>query len=369
MSFIDHFAMIEDPRSHINMKHDFLDILLLTVSAVMSGAEGWKDIKEFGDEKLAWLREYRSFSNGVPVDDTIARVVRAIDPVQFNGAFINWVNEIRGEHGREQIALDGKTLRRSHNGAGQPALHSITAWGHECGLVLAQLKSAGKKNEQASVLEMLDILNIQGAHITADAMNTQKKIARKIAAKGGDYTLCLKANHKTLHEEIRAYFHKVKRDAADKLTVHEEVDAGHGRVEKRTCRQLPVTEWISEAEKWSGLQTVIEMERERHLPGEEVETETQYYISSLGLDAARVAQGIRRHWEVENKAHWVLDVAFKEDDSRIRSGDGAENVGIIRRFCLNLARLHPQKNSMRGKLKQAGWSDARRAEILFGQAT
>ena len=151
--------------------------------------------------------------------------------------------------------------------------------------------------------------------------------------------------------------------------MHEEVDAGHGRVEKRTCRQLPVTEWISEAEKWSGLQTVIEMERERHLPGEEVETETQYYISSLGLDAARVAQGIRRHWEVENKAHWVLDVAFKEDDSRIRSGDGAENVGIIRRFCLNLARLHPQKNSMRGKLKQAGWSDARRAEILFGQAT
>ena len=143
--------------------------------------------------------------------------------------------------------------------------------------------------------------------------------------------------------------------------MYEEVDAGHGRVEKRTCRQLRVTEWISEAEKWSGLQTIIEMERERHLPGEEVETETQYYISSLPLDAVRVAQGIRRHW--------VLDVAFKEDDCRIRSGDGAENVGIIRRFCLNLARLHPQKNSMRGKLKQAGWSDARRAEILFGQAT
>ena len=232
--------------------------------------------------------------------------------------------------------------------------------------MLAQLKSAGKKNEQASVLAMLDLLNIKGAHITADAMNTQKKIARKVHAKGGDYTLCVKANHKTLHEEIKAYFHKVKRDAADKLTVHEEVDADHGRVEKRSCRQLRVTEWISEAEKWSGLQTIIEMERERHLPGEQVKTETQYYISSLGLAAARVAQGIRRHWEVENKAHWVLDVAFKEDDCRIRIGDGAENVGIIRRFCLNLARLHPQKNSMRGKLKQD--SDARRAEILFGQA-
>ena len=144
------------------------------------------------------------------------------------------------------------------------------------------------------------------------------------------------------------------------------VDGGHGRVEKRTCRQLPVSDWVSGAVQWPGLQTVIEMERERHLPGKAVETDIQYCISSLPVDAQRVAQGIRRHWEVENKAHWVPDVAFREDDSRIRKGDGAENVGIIRRFCLNLARLDPGKSSMRGKLKQAGWSDTRRAAILFG---
>ena len=160
MSFIEHFATIDDPRRDYNVKHDFLDILLLTVSAVISGAEGWKDIKEFGDEKLGWLRRYRSFHNGIPVDDTIARVVRAIDPAQFNRAFINWVNEIRREQGQEQIALDGKTLRRSHDGERQPALRSITAWGHGCELMLAQMKSAGKKNEQASVLTMLDMLNI-----------------------------------------------------------------------------------------------------------------------------------------------------------------------------------------------------------------
>ena len=145
MAFIDHFATIDDPRSHINRKHDFLDSLFLTVSAVLSGAEGWKDIKEFGDEQLDWLRPYRSFSNGIPVDDTMARVVRAIDPEQFNRAFLSWVNEVRRAPGQEQIALDGKTLRRSHDGERQSALHSITAWGHDCGLVLAQLKSFGEE--------------------------------------------------------------------------------------------------------------------------------------------------------------------------------------------------------------------------------
>ncbi len=216
-------------------------------------------------------------------------------------------------------------------------------------------------------MAMLEMLQVKGAHITADAMNTQKKIARKMHDKGGDYTWSLKDNHKTLRNEIQAYFHKVTRDAPATLAVHEEVDGGHGRVEKRVCRQLPVSEWVSGAAKWPGLQTVIEMERERHLPGQEVEREIHYYISSLPVDAERVAQGIRRHWEVENKAHWVLDVGFH--DSRIRKGDGAENVAIIRRFRLNLARLDPRKNSMRGKLKQAGWSDTRRAEILFGVDT
>ena len=369
MSLLTHLATIEDPRRDINKKHDLLDLLFLTVSAVMSGAEGWKDIQEFGDEKLEWLRRYRPFLNGIPVDDTIARVVRALDPEQFNRAFIDWVNEVRAASGQEQIALDGKTLRRSHDGEKHTALHSITAWGHECGLVLAQMKSQGKKNEQSSVMEMLELLQVKGAHITADAMNTQKKIAQKIHKKGGDYTLSLKDNHKTLRKEIQAYFHKVTRDAPQQVAVHEEVDGGHGRVERRTCRQLPADEWVSGAARWPGLQTLIEMERERRLPGKAVETEIHYYISSLPVNAQRVAQGIRRHWEVENKAHWVLDVAFKEDDSRIRKGDGAENVAIIRRFCLNLARLDPRKNSMRGKLKQAGWSDTRRAEILFGVDT
>lgn len=367
MSFIEHFSEVNDPRTHINVKHDFLDVLFLSVSAVLSGAEGWKDIKEFGDEKLEWLRQYREFANGIPVDDTIARIIRAISPEEFNRAFINWVNEVRTEKGQEQIAIDGKTLRHSFDGERHTALHSITAWSKSQGLVLAQLKSTGKKNENASVIEMLNILNIKGALISADAMNTQRKIVDKIVEKQADYVLCVKLNQKRLHREIAAYFHKVKRDTPAFIEEYEEIDSGHGRVEVRRYRQLRVSEWISETKHWSNIQTVIEVERERHIKGKKIQQETLYYISSLAPDVKRIGTAIRSHWEVENKVHWVLDVTFKEDDCRIRCGDGAENVAIIRRFALNLARLHPQKNSMRGKLKQAGWSDQFRSELIFGQ--
>lgn len=252
MSFIEHFAIVDDPRKNINVKHDLLDVLFLTVSAVISGAEGWKDIEEFGLEKLEWLRLYRPFANGIPVDDTIARIVRVLDPAQFNQAFINWVNEVRRDKGQEQIAIDGKTLRHSYDGEKLTALHSITAWSRSQGLILAQLKSSGRKNENASVLTMLDMLNINGAHVTADAMNSQKKIVSKIRQRGGDYTLCIKANHKHLREEIKAYFHKMKREDEQLIAVHEQSNGGHGRVEKRVCRQLRVSEWITEAAQWEG---------------------------------------------------------------------------------------------------------------------
>lgn len=274
---------------------------------------------------------------------------------------------MRTEQGQEQIAIDGKTLRHSFDGERHTALHSITAWSKSQGLVLSQLKSSGKKNENASVIDMLNLLNIKGALISADAMNTQKKIVDKIVAKKADYILCVKANHKKLRDEISAYFHKVKRENPEFIETYDEVDSGHGRIEERTYRQLRLSEWIKEAEQWSNIQTVIEVERTRHIKGKKVQQETLYYISSLTPDAKKVGNAIRSHWEVENKVHWVLDVTFKEDDSRIRTGDGAENVAIIRRFALNLARLHPQKNSMRGKLKQAGWSDGFRSALIFGQ--
>jgi predicted transposase YbfD/YdcC len=366
MSFLSHFSDLSDPRSHINVKHNFLDVMFLAVSAVLSGAEGWSDIEDFGRDKLTWLKQYRRFENGIPVDDTIARIIRVVCPKQLNQAFLNWVNEIRVETGKPQIAIDGKTLRHSYDGDKHTALHSITAWSKDAGIVLAQLKSSGKKNENASVLEMLDTLDIKGALISADAMNSQKKIVAKIQAGQADYVLCIKNNQKSLREEISAYFHKVQRDTPEIIAHDEQTDAGHGRIEVRRCQQLLVSEWITEAKHWEGMRSIIKLERERHVKGKPTTIETQFYISSLGIAPQATSQAIRAHWEVENKAHWVLDVTYKEDDCRIRKDDGAENVGVIRRFCLNMARLHPKKASMRRKLKIAGWADEFRTELIFG---
>jgi predicted transposase YbfD/YdcC len=231
--------------------------------------------------------------------------------------------------------------------------------------VLAQARSEGKKNENTSVLEMLDTLNISGAIVSADAMNTQKKIVTKILKKDGDYVLCVKSNHRKLKEEIAAYSHKVTRDAPEHIQCYEEIDSGHGRIESRHYRQLRISEWIKEGDNWQGIQTIIEVTRQRFIKDKE-QQETLYYISSLAPDIVQISDAIRGHWEVQNKVHWVLDVTFKEHDSRTRKEDGAENVGIIRRFALNLSRLHPSKISMRRKLKRAARVDDFRTEIIFG---
>ncbi len=312
MSFLTHFIDVSDPRTHINVKHDFLDVIFLTVSAVLSGAEGWHDIEVFGRDKLSWFKQYRSFENGIPVDDTIASIIRVIYPKQLNQVFLNWVNEVRVGTGKPQIAIDGKTLCYSYDGDNHTALHSITVWSKEAGLVLAQLKSSGKKNENASVLEMLDTLNIKGALISTDAMNSQTKIVKKIHNDKADYLMCIKNNQKKLRDEISTYFHKVQRDNPEFIARVEHTDAGLGRIEVRRCQQLLINEWISEAKHWAGIRSVIKLARERHIKGKDATTETQYYISSLGVDAKAVSQTIRSHWEVENKAHWVLDVTFKE---------------------------------------------------------
>jgi predicted transposase YbfD/YdcC len=367
MAFMDHFGRVEDPRSRINQRHDLHDILFLTVSAIMSGAEGWKDIKEFGDAKLGWLRQFRAFEEGIPVDDTIARVISALVPEQFLDCFVSWVNEIRSAEGKDVLAIDGKTLRRSHSGNRSSALHMVSVWSCQNRLVLGQSRSVGKKNEIETVMALLESLELQGATVTLDAMSCQRKIAKKITGKGADYLISLKGNQGNLHKQVKAYFHKTHREAPELIEAGqtETTDADHGRIEVRRYRQLAITDWLSEAQGWAGAASVVEVERERHI-GQTMTTETQYYLSSLAVNPQQAAETIRSHWGVENQVHWVLDVAFKEDDSRIRRDNGAENMGMIRRLCMNLARLNTTKNSMRGKLKNAGWNDAFRAELLFG---
>jgi predicted transposase YbfD/YdcC len=366
--FLDSFLSICDPRKEINLKHDLLDILFLTFAAVVSGAGGWAEICEFGVNKLDWLRKFRKFEHGIPSEDTIARVIKLIQSAALNQAFIAWVNGIRQVSDQPQIAIDGKTLRATRDGEKHNALHSITVWCQESDLVLAQLKSVGKKNEHQSVLEALELLDINGAIISVDAMNSQKKIAEKVIEYKADYVFCIKNNHKNLKQEIESYFHKIQRDNPTEIQKYTEIDSGHGRIETRYCQCLPVSDWLQQTAQWAGIKSVISLERTREdkQTGKQ-EIDRQVYISSLPVDAQKIASVIRNHWGVENKVHWILDVVYREDDCRIRKGDGAENVAVIRRFCLNLAKLHPSKSGMKSKLRQAGWNDDFRAEILFGQ--
>lgn len=368
MSFIDYFGSVNDPRKDINVKHELLDVIFLAITGVTSGCEGWKDIYEFGCAKIEWLRKYRPFKNGIPVDDTIARIISALVPEEFTKSFIDWVNELRRYEGKEQISIDGKTLRHSFDsGDRMSALHSVTVWSKSNGLVLAQSRSKGKKNENKTVMELLDLIEINNAIITMDAMNTQRSIEAKLIQRKADYVLPVKENQKNLLEEIQDYFVYMNQKHTEVIlkSTYSEVDAGHGRIENRTYCQLLINELIPEAGKWSGIKTVIEVSRRRELKGH-VENEIQYYISSLPINLPLIADTIRGHWEVENKAHYVLDVTYREDDSRIRRENAAENIAVARRFALNLARLHPKKDSMRGKLKHAMWSDDFRDQIILG---
>jgi len=368
MTFLDYFQELDDPRSHINRKHDLLDILFLTMSAILSGSEGWEGIEEFGQIKLSWLRKYRRFENGIPRHDTIARVISALEPEQLVSCFINWVNEVRSTHGQDIIAIDGKTLRRSHDGERKAALHLISAYCCNTGLVLAQAESKGKKNEIQTVPEVLDLLVLKDCTVTLDAMSCQKKIAEKIRRKKAHYVLALKGNQGKLNDEVKAWAHKMEREGFQGVSHQrfEQIESGHGRIEERYYRQFQVNDWLSQAHSWTDLTTIIEVRRVRHHKDKTSE-ETQYYISSLPLDAERAGKAIRSHWAIENSSHWVLDVTFSEDDCRIRRNHAPENMAAIRRFVMNLAKIDTSvQRSMKRKRQMAGWDDDIRSTLMFG---
>lgn len=370
MCFLDHFERLEDPRSTINRRHDLLDIVFLSVSAVLSGAQGWKDIKDFGDVKLDWLRQFRAFEHGIPVDDTIARVLSALEPEAMMSCFVDWVNELRSAQGADCIAIDGKTFRRSHDGEKQKALHALSAWSSAHGLVLAQMKCSAHSNEIAPAQRLIEMLELKGATLTLDAMHCQRETAKTIVRKQGHYVLSVKNNQPELYEAVVELFEGYEQYGGlpQAAAQFEQTDAGHGRVEERHYACLALPKGYGVFSKWAGLRSLIRVRRSRHVK-DTISTETLYYISSLEPDEPEsIAHAIRSHWEVENKVHWVLDMSYREDDSRIRRGDGAENIGLLRRMCLNLARLHPKKDSMAGKLKAAGWNDQFRAELIFGNS-
>lgn len=364
-SLVTHFQALEDPRLERSRLHNLLDIVAITICAVICGADSWVDVEKYGQAKQDWLRRFLKLPNGIPSHDTFGRVFAAIVPGQFQTCFAGWVQEMAGQLGLKQIAIDGKTLRGSHDRSnGKAALHLVSAWAVENHLTLGQEAVDSKSNEITAIPKLLELLDLEGALVTIDAMGCQKEIAEQVVEQGGDYVLTVKENQPKLYEEIgRLERAALERDYAGARS-HCVQEQGHGRHELRACWVLTDLEELAERAKWPGLQSVIVVVRDRTV-GEQNSCEKHYYISSRKLSAKRFLEVIRGHWGIENSLHWVLDVAFDEDQSRVRKGHGPENFALVRRLALSMLKAEGSKGSIRGKRLIAGWNNDFMEKLLF----
>jgi predicted transposase YbfD/YdcC len=358
---VECFSEIADPRIERTRRHLLSDVLTLAVLAVIAGAEGWEDIAEFGRSKHEWLKQYLSLENGIPSHDTISRVFRALKPNVFNSALMQWMETLHEQLGFQQIAIDGKTLRRSHDRSSmQATLHLVSAWSVANQLVLGQEATAAKSNEITAIPKLLQILELKGAIVTIDAMGCQKEIAQEIVGGGGDYVLAVKDNQPTLHAAISDHFlHLHETDFADcevrRLTT---LDEGHGRHERRTYYVTPLPKSMqSFAADWKQLTSIGQAINITFREGREV-ADIRYFILSLPPQVKRFATAVRGHWSIENSLHWTLDMAFREDESRIRKDHGPENFATLRRTALGLIKKDKSKGSVKKKRKRAGWNNA-----------
>jgi predicted transposase YbfD/YdcC len=365
MDFLDIFGQLDDPRIERKKLHPMPEILLLTLCAVICGAESWDDIEMFGKSKLDFLRQYLPYEHGIPSDDTVRRFFRAIDTTQFQRLFVEWIRLwLSPEVAGKVVAIDGKTLRGSHD-SGQSPIHLVSAFASEARIVLGQVKTSEKSNEITAIPELLKWLDVRGAIVTIDAMGCQKAIAENIIDKGGDYLLALKGNQSGLHDDVRLHFEQPAPSSLARMTRSESVDKGHGRIEVRQCRVSTDIDWLRERHpEWKNLGSIIAIDSER-LIGETTSRETRYFISSSLTSAPQMLAAVRLHWGIENQLHWVLDMSFGEDQSRIRKDNAPTNVGIIRHAALNMIR-QAQKNrvSIKRMRKAAGWDDSVLTDIL-----
>jgi predicted transposase YbfD/YdcC len=366
---LTHLSRIDDPRSEKNRLYPLEEVLLLCICAVVSGADGWQSIADFGRNKLVWLRGYLPFVNGMPSADCLGWVMARLPQRRFQECFIAWTRSVAQLCDGEVVALDGKTLRRSHDrNRGQRALHMVSAWADANGLSLGQVATDAKSNEITAIPQLLALLEIKGCIVTIDAMGCQTAIARQIVDQGADYILAVKDNQPELHAAIHEDFETAA--AADfagvNATRHEEVDGGHGRCEVRRCWLVDDLRTLPEAERWAKLRGIAMVEAERHVEGQ-ISHERRYYITSLAGDAGQVAHGVRAHWGVENQLHWRLDVTFDEDDCRIRRDHAPANFNTLRHFAINLLKHAAPSMSTKRKRFKAALDDRFRANVVFGQ--
>ncbi len=363
--FLEHFKDLSDPRQRGKVIYPLDEVLLLCLLAVLAGAETFVDIARFGQKKLALLRRFRPFRDGTPAHDHLGDIFAVLDAESFQRCFVSWVAKLTGV-AAEVVAIDGKTLRRSYQEKGAKApVHMISAFAARQRLVLGQIKVADKSNEIAAIPKLLDMLAIEGAIVTIDAMGCQRAIARKIIDKKADYVLALKGNQGTLHDDVELFAAEQKAAGfADAETSrHEEVDGDHGRIETRTTTVIHDVAWLQERHGWPGMRGLVMVESRREI-GERVERERRFYITSLKLPAQQLGPIIRSHWAIENSLHWVMDMVFRDDECRIRTDHAPANFTTLRHIAHNLIRKAPGKDSLRLRRKVAAWDDDFLASLI-----
>ena len=361
--FLDYFKDLPDPRQLGKVIYPLDEVLLLCLLAVLAGSEAITDIARFGERKLELLRRFRPFRDGTPSHDHLGDILATLDAEQFQRCFVAWVAALTGVSA-DVIAIDGKTSRRSKRGT-KEAIHMVSAFAARQRLVLGQVKVSDKSNEIVAIPALLEMLAIEGAIVTIDAMGCQRDIAAKIVAKKADYVLALKGNQGTLREDIELFATEQKAKGFRDTTVsrHETVDGDHGRIETRTYTAFHDVAWLQERHKWPGLRGFIMVESTREM-GDKVERETRFYITSLLWLAAQLAPVVRGHWAIENSLHWILDMIFRDDECRVSINHAPANFTTIKHMALNLIRRVPGKDSFRLKRKIAAWDDEFLASLI-----
>jgi len=367
-----HFADLDDPRIDRTKRHKLLDIVVIAICAIICGADDWVAVETFGKAKYEWFKQFLELPNEIPAHDTFGRVFGALDPEQFQSCFLNWINAVSEITKGQVIALDGKTLRRSHDKTlGKKAIVMVSAWATANHLVLGQRKVDEKSNEITAIPELLQVLEISGCIITIDAMGCQKEIAAAIVEQGADYVLALKENHGNLYEDVELLFDDLEKSqfSAYQYDHEQTVNKGHGRIESRQCWTISdpdVLRLLRGTKDWKKLTSVVKVQAKRRTD-QKTTIEARYYLSSLTGDASKLLDSTRTHWGIENGLHWVLDIAFREDECRVRKGYAAQNLATLRHIAVNL--LKQEKTARVGvktKRLRAGWDEGYLFKVLSG---
>lgn len=359
--FAKHLGCIEDPRRH-NTRHLLSDMFLIALCAIVCGADTWTQVAEYGRSKLDWFKEFLQMPNGIPSHDTFGRLFARINPEGFRNFFTGWVRDLSQSLMGKTVAIDGKTLRGSHDRInGKSAIHMVSAWASDIRLVLGQLKTNDKSNEITAIPELIKMLALEGAIVTTDAMGCQKKITQAIIEEKADYVIQVKDNQQRLHEDIALFFQYPENGPFETLQT---VDGEHGRVETRRYYTTDDIGWLQGKHEWAGINTICMAIRERDVNGK-ASTESAYFISSLENHAPTIAKAVREHWGIENGLHWCLDISFREDDCRVRKDHAPENFAILRHMAMNLLKREKSlKGGIQTKRLKAGWDQNYLLRIL-----